>query len=197
VTDEDLIAAVDAAMEEARRRAGARWTCGVGSAACCFGAFPINRLDARRLQRGLRELSARDPARAAQIRARAREAVLSFRDFPGDAKRGLLDADEAGEEAFCQRHAASPCPALDPLTLRCDLYAHRPVSCRTLGPPVRVGETDLAPCPHCYRACGLADDAVRVVVDPKGFEDHLLEDLEAREGGRGETLVAFALLGKP
>jgi hypothetical protein len=61
-----------------------------------------------------------------------------------------------------------------------------------------VGATDLPPCPHCYSPATARDDErVRVAVDPFGLEDALLDSREAREGIRGETLVAFALLGKP
>jgi len=110
--DEGLVHAVDAAMAEAVCLAGPLFWCGPGRTDCCRGQFPVNLLDARRLQRGL--------------------AVLEGR--------------------FSSEHSDEPCPALDPATGRCDLYGWRPLACRTMGPPVRIGGIDLPPCPFCFDA---------------------------------------------
>src|SRR5512146_2180364 len=39
---------------------------------------------------------------------------------------------------------SAPCPVLDPDTRTCDLYAWRPITCRTFGPPVRFGQDSVA-----------------------------------------------------
>jgi Fe-S-cluster containining protein len=197
--DRAFLARLDAAMDEARRRAGPRFGCGPGRDDCCRGPFPINRLDARRLQRGLAELEAVDPARAAELRRRARAAVATLReDFPGDAAAGLL-SDNGDADAFFERHGSLPCPALDPARRTCELYAHRPWTCRTYGPPIRIGDEDLPACPHCFAPCTAEETAaLRVEPDPEGLEDALLDQLQREERADGrETLVAHALAGKP
>jgi Fe-S-cluster containining protein len=89
-------------------------------------------------------------------------------------------------------HAGLPCPVLDPATGTCDLYAHRPLSCRTFGPPVRFGDSDLPPCRLCFQGAG-ADEiaACRVEPDPHGVEDRLVLRFQAED----ETLIAFAVSG--
>lgn len=197
--DEALVAEVDAAMAEAARLAGPLFGCGPGRTDCCRGPFPVNLLDARRLQRGIAALGTRDPARAEAVRGRAADAVSRLSaSLPGDPATGLLGGDETLEERFCAEHSGEPCPALDPGTGRCDLYEWRPLACRTLGPPVRIGGVDLPPCPFCFGAAPPSErEGCRAAPDPEGREDALVEELERRLHVRGETLVAFALAGRP
>jgi Fe-S-cluster containining protein len=183
--DEGLVHAVDAAMAEAVRLAGPLFRCGPGRTDCCRGPFPVNLLDVRRLQRGLVVLGGEDAERLSA-------------SFPGDAATGLLGGDEPAEERFCAAHAAEPCPALDPQTGRCDLYEWRPLACRTMGPPVRIGGTDLPSCPFCFAAAPPGEvERCRATLDPEGREDALLEELEQRLHLRGETLIVFVLTGRP
>jgi Fe-S-cluster containining protein len=197
--DDELVQGFDRVMEEAVRRAGPLFGCGPGRRDCCRGPFPINLLDARRLYRGMTALASRDPARAGAVRRRAAKVVRRLTGaFPGDPRTGLLGADEEAERHFCARHGALVCPALDPPTGRCDLYEWRPLACRSMGPPVRLGGTDLAPCPLCFGPASAEDLArCRAVPDPEGREDVLLDRLEARDRRRGDTLIPFALLGLP
>jgi Fe-S-cluster containining protein len=197
--DEELVGAVDAAMAEAVRLAGPLFGCGPGRTDCCRGPFPVNLLDARRLQRGLAALGERDAARAEAVRRRAADAASRLSaSFPGDLASGLLGGDEAAEERFCAEHSGEPCPALDPATGRCDLYEWRPLACRTMGPPVRLGGTDLPPCPFCFAAAPPAEiERCRATPDPEGREDALVGELERRLHVRGETVVALALAGRP
>jgi Fe-S-cluster containining protein len=184
--DRGLIQIVDAAMAEAARKSGAWLACRPGCCECCIGPFPITPLDAGRLRRGLEELDAHDPDRASRIRARAGNAVrrLSLA-YPGDTIGRLLAEDDAGEN--------EPCPVLDPDTKTCDLYAARPVTCRTFGPAVRFDGESLAVCELCYQgATAQQIAACEVEVDPDGVESQLLAQLAAGE----ETIVAFALVGQ-
>jgi Fe-S-cluster containining protein len=188
--DRRLLQVIDEAMAEATRRAGDRLVCRPGCTGCCHGPFPINGLDAARLRRGLEDLAARDPERAAALveRARALLPVLAS-GFPGDPTTGILADDDPADEYF-ERHAPLPCPVLDPQTGRCELYAHRPLSCRTFGPPVRIGATDLPPCDLCFQGAGPGEvDACRLEPDPDGVEDRLVRRFNAEE----ETLIAFVL----
>ena len=197
--DDELVRVVEANLAAAVGRAGPLFGCGPGRTDCCRGLFPVNLLDARRLQRGMAALEARDPARAAAVRGRTARAVRRLaRDFPGDPSTGLFGGDEEAEKAFCARHGARRCPALDPLTGRCDVYEWRPLACRSMGPPVRLGGVDLSACPYCFGPASPAEvERCRAVPDPEGREDALLDALEAREDRRGETIIPFALLGLP
>jgi Fe-S-cluster containining protein len=197
--DRRFLEVVDRVMDDARRAAGDAWACGPGRTECCIGPFPINLLDARRLIRGLAEMAGSEPARAARIEARAREAVERMRsDFAGDAEQGILTEDDAAQDAFFECHGDRPCPALDPATGRCEVYAFRPWTCRTFGPPIQIGHERLPPCPHCFAPCsGEEEDRLRVIPDPDGLEAALLDALERDLGLAGETIVAFALLGMP
>lgn len=192
--DRLLLAVVDEAFAESARRAGGWCVCRVGCTECCLGPFPINALDAWRLRDGLAVLAECDAPRAAAVRARARSAVEAMTaGFPGEATTGALGGDDRVEEAFCEQHAALPCPALDPATGACDLYQWRPVSCRTSGPPVRFGEQELPPCRLWF--VGAAPDVVersRVEPDPEDRERDLLEAVSG-EDDACDTFVAFAL----
>ncbi len=195
--DQQLVQIVDAALADAAKRSGEWLVCRPGCTECCIGPFAINRLDASRLRHGLEELAARDPLRAARVRARACESVSRLSaTFPGDPATGLLDEGEAAEERFAEFADDEPCPALDPQSGTCDLYAYRPMTCRTFGPPVRSGpEGGLGVCELCYHGAGEAEIAACAVEpDPDGLEDALLDELEEATGRRGQTIVAFALL---
>ena len=193
--DRRLLRVVDDAMAGSAARAGDRLACRPGCDECCHGPFPVNVLDAWRLRRGLAELAAREPERAASVVARARAQLPALAaGFPGDPRTGVLSEDETAEEAFFGAHAALPCPALDPATRRCDLYAYRPLTCRTFGPPVRIGDSDLPPCRLCFQgSCAAEIEACRAEPDPHGLEDRVV----ARLGDDEETLVAFVLASTP
>jgi Fe-S-cluster containining protein len=139
---------------------------------CCLGEFPITQLDAARLRRGLADLEAREPERAARVRRRVREAV---------ARPAPMADDDA-------------CAALDPDTGTCDLYAARPITCRTFGPPVRCESGDLGVCELCFEGASDAEIAAcEVEFDPQGLEAVLLREWEEAAGACGETTVAAAL----
>ena len=193
--DGALIQIVDAAMAEAARRSGPWLVCRVGCTECCMGPFPISQLDAHRLRRGLAELDVRDPARAGQVRERARQYVArTSRDLPGDPFTGILAAGEEPEARFATFAEDEPCPALDPETGACDLYAARPITCRTFGPPVRAGAEAVGVCELCFHGANDAEIAAcEVESDPDGVESALSSELEEATGVHGQTIVAFCL----
>jgi Fe-S-cluster containining protein len=193
--DRELLAVLDDGFRAAAARAGAWLACKAGCDACCHGPFPITRLDERRLQRGWADLRAGADGRAEAIRRRAREAVSMLREgFPGQFDTGRLMDDERALDRFFERHGAMACPALDPETGRCELYAARPVACRTYGPPLSFGGEATAPCHLCFqgadaetvRRCGLTPD-------PQGLEQAILARMGVAAGEEWETLIAFAL----
>ena len=89
--DGQLVQIMDAALGEARRRAGPHLACRVGCTQCCHGPFRINALDAARLRVGMEALRESDAALAAEIERRARAWVEAWAaEFPGDAATGVL-----------------------------------------------------------------------------------------------------------
>ncbi len=192
--DQRLVQIVDAALADAAHRSGEWLVCRPGCTQCCVGVFAINQLDASRLRKGMTELEADDPRRAARVRRRAKESVKRLApDFPGDLATGLLDDSEEAEASFEEFGNDEPCPALDPATGLCDLYAARPMTCRVFGPPVR-SEGGLGVCELCFH--GASDDdiaACEMAVDPDNLEPVLVKEVEKRTKRRGETIVAFCL----
>lgn len=186
MSDADLLRILHDSWARAEALAGGHLACRPGCTPCCVGPFPITSLDAERLREGLRLLA---PERRAEVVDRARADVAAMRgSFPGDPDAGALGGDDEAIESFLSEHGERPCPALDPASGTCVLYAHRPVSCRTFGPPTRIGGEDLPPCRLCFTTAGASEiERCRVEPDPEGVEDALIE-----EGT--ETIVAFALV---
>ena len=192
--DRELVQIVDAAFADAARRAGEWLVCRSGCSQCCIGAFAINQVDAIRLRAGMVELEQDDPQRAARIKRRARTYLEGIaNDFPGDLASGILHEDEHSEERFLSFADDEPCPALDPETGTCDLYAFRPMTCRMFGPPLRNEDGSLGVCELCFHGATHEQIAAcELKPDPNDLEEKLVAELEA-EGKRGNTLVAFVL----
>jgi Fe-S-cluster containining protein len=175
--DREFIQIVDAALAESALKSGAWLVCRPGCCQCCLGPFAITEADAARLRAGLQELAAGDPARAARVRQRSRDAAVGLETPAGDAEfeswlENLPDDD--------------PCPVLDPETGTCDLYAARPLTCRIFGPPVRWGGEAVGVCELCFE--GASDEeiaACEVQLD--------VAALELENGSEGQTVVALAL----
>lgn len=194
--DSELIQIVDASLADAARRAGPWLACRPGCTQCCHGAFAINALDAARLAAGMDNLRAADPARAAQVESRTMAWVETYAaEYPGNPETGRLDDSPAGRDRFAGFANEAPCPALDPVTGLCDLYEHRPMTCRVFGPPVRMsGAIEDAPvlghCELCFIGAASDEIAACEMPIPSALEDQLLTELPAS----GETIVAYALL---
>ncbi len=195
--DQTLVQIVDAALADSARRSGKWLACRPGCSQCCVGVFAINPLDAIRLREGLAELAAIAPERAASVRERALNAVARMSpSFPGNPATGLLEEDESQEAKDRWNDFANDetCPVLDPATGMCELYASRPITCRTFGPPV-MSEGELGVCELCFD--GATDEeaaACEMHPDPDNVEAALLKQLESATGARGETIIAFALV---
>jgi len=193
---DELRRRVDARVAAALDRAGDRFACRAGRTDCCRGVFPVSALDAWLLRRGLADLAAEDPERAAAIEARAVAAADLLRPALPSAVRatGRLAIDEETIERTCRLHAELPCPVLDPPSGRCELYDSRPMACRTFGPPLRSHGQDLPPCPYCFAPLSPAEEkALRVDPDPENLEEELLADLARHTGEHDDTFIPFAL----
>lgn len=191
-TENHLIHIVDFALAEAARKSNQWLACRPGCCQCCLGAFPITQADALRLRAGLRELAHTDPERAANVSNRARNQDLSL--FPGDISTGILSEDPESRERFESFADDEPCPALDPHAGTCDLYAWRPVTCRTFGPALRLNSDSVDVCELCYQ--GATDEEIlasQVDLDTGELEAALEREVEDATQLRGQTIVAFAL----
>ena len=188
--DRRLLDAVGESMAEATRRGGEWVVCRPGCTECCMGPFTITQLDARRLRTGLEALAEADPARAAAVRSRSQAYISTAAPvYPGDPVTGSL----WDEDALPSSLDVLPCPALDPATGCCDLYAARPITCRTFGAATHAGGNTVQACELCYAGATeqqMIDCAVET--DPAGLEVALLAALAA-EGLAEMTIVAYAL----
>ena len=111
--------------------------CRAGCSHCCVGLFPITRLDVRLLQEGLGHLPVNERKR---IEERASEQIRALetaypRLEPSPSLNGWSD-QEIDRAVSSFEHA--PCPALGD-DGRCLLYAYRPLTCRSMGIPIRQG----------------------------------------------------------
>jgi Fe-S-cluster containining protein len=192
--DQKLIQIVDAALADAAQRSGPWLVCRVGCTQCCTGVFAINQLDALRLRAGLSELEQRDPVRAAAVKRRVDESVSRLEaTFPGESATGRLDDAQSARDFFETYGNDEVCPVLDPETGACDLYSHRPVTCRVFGPPVR-SEDGIGICELCF--VGATDEEIatcEMKPDPDHLEEQLVQAVEEATGKDGETIIAMCL----
>ncbi len=107
--------------------------CCQGCSACCLGLFPITRLDALELQRGLDALP---PLQRNAIITRARAQVAALESaYPNLRSKPALDGwDDRTIDDMVEHFSDIPCPALAP-DGTCGVYASRPITCRTMGIP--------------------------------------------------------------
>jgi Fe-S-cluster containining protein len=190
--DTELVQIVDAELADAARRAGTWLVCRIGCTQCCYGAFAINALDAARLRVGMETLRGTQPELAAEIERRTRLWIEEHgAEFPGDLQTGRLGETDDDREKFEEFANEAACPALDPATGRCDVYAWRPMTCRVFGPPVRMGDGEaLGHCERCFHGASHAQVQACEMTIPHALEADVLE----RVGAAGETVVAFALM---
>jgi len=194
-----LIQIVDAALASAVERSGSHLVCRPGCSQCCYGVFPIAQQDATRLQEGL-ALAA--PEKAASIRGRVLKSLNQLDPwFPGDLASGILSQDHESAILFEEFANDEPCPVLDPATGTCDLYEHRPILCRTFGPPMSTpgdeGETNLGTCELCF-IHATNDQIIAAQLDPTIPDVEVASNLafDLAHHTHGETLVAYALRGR-
>jgi Fe-S-cluster containining protein len=189
--DTELVQITDAALADGARRAGAWLACRPGCTQCCHGAFAINALDAARLKAGMEALRESDPVKALAVARRARTWIEEYGpEFPGDAGTGILGTSDEEQARFEEFANEAACPALDPATGLCDVYAWRPMTCRVFGPPVRMADGEaLGCCELCFVGASEEEIAACEMAVPHELERRLVE--ESGEGG--ETVVAFAL----
>jgi Fe-S-cluster containining protein len=203
--DASLLRIVDNALADAARRSGEHLVCHPGCTQCCHGAFAISPLDALRLRAGMDALAEIQPSVAAAVMQRAQAYLEEYGpSFPGDPVTGILGASEDEQACFEDFANEAACPALDPATGLCDLYAARPMTCRVFGPPVRTasdsGDEAFSVCELCFTQATPEEIAAAEMHVPYVEEKHVEEALLAGtlEAGldapEGETIVAYCLV---
>jgi len=192
----DLIQIVDAAVADAMRRSGAHLACRIGCTQCCTGVFAISQQDAKRIRDALASLAQSDPDRAQRIHTPVAVSIARLKkDFPGNPITGILANDDASRAFFDEEFAEDEvCPVLDPATGSCDLYAARPILCRTFGPAMRDEDGNLAACELCYTTA-TEEEIAACEVDPRITmeEEASNRAFDAAHNTCGETIIAFAL----
>ena len=192
---EPLIQIIDAALASAVTRSGPHLACRPGCAQCCHGVFEISALDAHRLREAL---AAAEPTLKTRIDSRITAAQAHLAPFfPGTLETGVLSPDDEAVELFEEWAHADPCPILDPTTRTCDLYAGRPILCRTFGPPMRNDiddpEAGIAICELCFTEATVEDIAASEMSSdfrPRQYRDE--EAYELAQPESGPTIIAFA-----
>ena len=190
----DLIQIVDAALADVTRRSGDWLVCKPGCSQCCVGVFTISALDAERLRDGL---AAADVVRASRVRERLTASRARMDPwFPGDLDSGVLSLDDEAVELFEEFTHDEVCPVLDPATGTCDLYAARPVLCRTFGPPVRNEDDGLAICELCFDGASEAEAAAcEMDTTWRALEEQAEQAFDRTHPARGRTVIAYAFSG--
>lgn len=157
--------------------------------------FAISALDAYRLRDGLNTLVSTDLDRAQRVQQRANDAVARLGPtFPGDPRTGHLASTPEADRAFEDFASEEPCPALDPATHTCDLYAFRPILCRTFGPPLKTAKDSVAICKLCFTSASSAE-IERCQLNPAILDAEAAANREHERdsGGVYTTIIAFAL----
>jgi Fe-S-cluster containining protein len=194
---DQLIQIVDSAVADAYQRGGPHLVCHPGCSQCCIGVFPIAHEDAARLREGLALLEQTDPQKSQRIRTRVKESLARLDPwFPGDLTTGILNEDYQAAILFEEFANDEPCPVLDLEHGTCDLYEHRPILCRTFGPPMRTEENNLATCELCF-IHATTEEIAACELDPTIPAQEIAsnEAFNAARNLNGQTLIAYALRG--
>jgi Fe-S-cluster containining protein len=160
--------------------------------------FELSALDAARLREGLKAVAPVVASRILKRIAAARQKLGPF--FPGDVTTGVLTGTAEEIELFEEWAHAEACPVLDPETQTCDLYAHRPILCRTFGPPIRNDAQDasagLAICELCFTEASEAEIAAAEMDSSfRAVQEKLEAEYAVNNPAAGPTIVAFAFEG--
>ena len=194
-TEEPLLRILNLALASSIERSGDHLACRPGCAQCCHGIFQISALDAHRLRGALASAESELRSRIETRIQQAHTHLLPF--FPGNPETGVLSDDDHAIELFEEWAHADPCPILDPTTQTCDLYAARPILCRTFGPPIRNDPADLEAglsiCELCF-VDATEDEIVQAETDStfRLLQDTEEEAFERAHPNSGPTIIAFA-----
>jgi hypothetical protein len=125
----DRKAGADCGQRAGRCRAAGRSLAGLPAGVYAVLPWSIchQRAGCSALRAGMERSARRGACLAAEIELRARAWIKQHGpDFPGDLATGRLGESEEERERFEEFANEAACPALDPATGRCDVYAWRP-----------------------------------------------------------------------
>lgn len=167
--------------------------CRSGCSACCHGVFDLSPADAALVAEGVLALTTGErevlAARAHAQLARYAEHLPDW-GSPWDVEA----LDEGAFDGLAGALAHDPCPALDPAG-RCELYAHRPATCRMLG--LGMASPELGDLPNECPIQGEHPEYAALPPTPfdlLSFERVSLDlETEAAAAGRHSTTIAAAV----
>jgi Fe-S-cluster containining protein len=132
---EHLRAEADALFDHVRRLHPDCVACSLGCSDCCHAMFDLSLVEALYLNQKFRQTIAFGPQHSAILHAAGDADRLAAR-----IKRDLYSSSKDGNDRQVLEDAARSrirCPLLD-AEEQCQLYAHRPVTCRLYGAPVAI-----------------------------------------------------------
>ena len=132
---ETLRAETDALFEQVRRQHPDCVTCSLGCSDCCHAMFDLSLVEALYLNKKFSQTIAFGPQHSAIISAAGDADRLATR-----IKRKLYKTSKDGDAQQVMEDAARTrirCPLLDAED-RCQLYEHRPITCRLYGAPLAI-----------------------------------------------------------
>lgn len=174
-------------------------SCRTGCFGCCVGLFTITFPEALALRAAVADLT--EETRAAVLVRAARAVATSAASFPGDSAAGVLDParGDAREDAWLAAVRETACPALDPPSGRCTVYAARPTNCRTYGLALRADDAILLPACELNLPSAPPARVLETAIDAARLwgVDRTLVEVAASAGlpAGVETTVAHALTG--
>ncbi len=114
-----------------------------------------------------------------------------------DVATGTRADDSAAQERSGASLWAVPCPALHPETDACELYAGRPMTCRTYGPPIATGTERRNPCRLWFDGARPEDvERCRVRFGGEEVESERVDRAEGSGQRCGPTIIAAVLAEK-
>ena len=134
---ETLVAEADALFERVREAHPDCVSCTQGCSDCCHALFDLSLVEAMYVNRMFTENVPHGRQRSDILMRAAdldRKATRLKRDMYKEAKAGKAPEEIMTEAARLRL----PCPLLDS-NESCELYAHRPITCRLYGIPLNIG----------------------------------------------------------
>ncbi len=192
-----LIQIVDAAVADAYRRGGSTSSANPAAPNAASASSPSPTKTRPASAKASKPSTKPTLKNASSIRTRVADSLTRLDPwFPGDLATGILNEDHEAAILFEEFANDEPCPVLDLEHGTCDLYEHRPILCRTFGPPMRTEENNLATCELCYIHAS-TEEIAACELDPTipAQEEASNEAYNAAHGLHGQTLIAYALRG--
>jgi Fe-S-cluster containining protein len=134
---EILVAEVDKVFEAMREDHKACVRCDVGCCDCCHAVFDVTLVESAYINYHFNQLKSRKDRRA--VVKRAEKVDRKYYQIKRKLQKMYVDKGMSPEEIFIKlAQERVPCPFLND-DKQCDLYEHRPITCRVYGIPTSIG----------------------------------------------------------